>query len=127
MVTRTRSVIGSSIPFESLLEHRKAVSDTKLADDLLRYIITIAQGTRHHRHVETGASPRATIALARAAQSLAYLRGRTFVIPEDIKYLAPFVLAHRLTLSIEGEIKTSKRKVIQEVIDTVAVPVESGM
>lgn len=127
MVTRTRSVIGSSISFESLLEHRKAVSDTKLADDLLRYIITIAQGTRDHRHVETGASPRATIALARAAQSLAYLRGRTFVIPEDIKYLAPFVLAHRLTLSIEGEIKTSKRKVIQEVIDTVPVPVESGM
>jgi len=127
VVTKTRRALDSHIPFEELLQLREAAADVHLSDDVLRYIVDIASASRAHRLVETGVSPRATIALAKAAQSYAFLKGRLYVIPEDIKHLAPHVLAHRLTLSMEGEIKTTKRGVLAEILENVTVPVEAGM
>jgi len=127
IMTNMRREIGISISYDELLTQKEAISSVLLSRDLLHYIVDLADATRSHRHVETGVSPRATIALAKAARSLAYLRNRDYVIPEDIKHLAPHVLSHRLTLSIEGEIKTTKRDILLEILNQVAVPVEVGM
>lgn len=127
IMTNTRRSINLSISFEELIMQKETVSNVILSNDLLQYIVDLAGATRSHRYVETGISPRATIALAKAARSYAYLKNRTFVIPEDIKHLAPFVLAHRLTLSIEGEIKTTKREILMDILNQVDVPVEVGM
>lgn len=127
IMTNTRRSINLSISFEELIMQKETVSNVLLSNDLLQYIVDLAGATRSHRYVETGISPRATIALAKAARSYAYLKNRTFVIPEDIKHLAPFVLAHRLTLSIEGEIKTTKREILMDILNQVDVPVEVGM
>lgn len=127
IMTNMRHEIGISISYDELLTQKEAISSVLLSRDLLLYIVDLADATRSHRHVETGVSPRATIALAKAARSLAYLRNRDYVIPEDIKHLAPHVLSHRLTLSIEGEIKTTKRDILLEILNQVAVPVEVGM
>lgn len=127
IMTNMRHEIGISISYDELLVQKEAISSVLLSRDLLQYIVDLADATRSHRHVETGVSPRTTIALAKAARSLAYLRNRDYVIPEDIKHLAPHVLSHRLTLSIEGEIKTTKRDILLEILNQVAVPVEVGM
>ncbi len=127
IMTNMRHEIGISISYDELLAQKEAISSVLLSKDLLQYIVDLADATRSHRHVETGVSPRATIALAKAARSLAYLRNRDYVIPEDIKHLASHVLSHRLTLSIEGEIKTTKRDILLEILNQVAVPVEVGM
>lgn len=127
IMTNMRHEIGISISYDELLTQKEAISSVLLSRDLLHYIVDLADATRSHRHVETGVSPRATIALAKSARSLAYLRNRDYVIPEDIKHLAPHVLSHRLTLSIEGEIKTTKRDILLEILNQVAVPVEVGM
>lgn len=93
--------------------------------DLRQYIIQLIRATRQQPHVELGASPRAMIGLCRAAQSLAALRGRGFVIPDDVKYLAPYILAHRIipeaSISLKGR---SAADLVREVLEFVPTPVE---
>lgn len=126
-VTATRKKVGAIVDFEQLLHYRTEASNVHISKDLLRYIVAIASASRTHRNVQTGISPRATIALSKAAQSYAYLHERDYVTPDDIQFLAPYVLAHRLTLTLEGEIKSSKALVMEEILATVPVPVELGM
>lgn len=126
-VTGTRKELLANIDFEQLLQYRSDAMKTHISKDVLHYIVLIATASRSHRNVQTGISPRATIALSRAAQSYAYIQNRDYVTPEDIKFLAPHVFAHRLTLTLEGEIKSSKATVIEELLATVPVPVEIGM
>jgi len=63
---------------------------------LQQYITHLVRATRQDEEVTLGASPRGTVALYRASQALAFLDGRSYVIPDDIKYLAPYVLSHRI-------------------------------
>lgn len=126
-VTATRKKVGAIVDFEQLLHYRTEAGNVHISKDLLRYIVAIASSSRTHRNVQTGISPRATIALSKAAQSYAYLHERDYVTPDDIQFLAPYVLAHRLTLTLEGEIKSSKALVMEEILATVPVPVELGM
>jgi MoxR-like ATPase len=79
--------------------------------------------TRRHGDVSTGASSRASIALVRGSRACAALRERTYVIPDDIKWLAPRVLRHRLVLTREAEISDiTPAAVIEEILETVEVP-----
>ena len=96
------------------------------SQDVLDYLLHIVQATRDHELVEVGVSPRGAIALLRASQSYAFLNQRDFIIPEDIKHLAKHVLAHRLTLTLEGGIKTTKAQVLYHLLDAIPVPVEIG-
>ena len=73
-------------------------------EELFAYIVRLAQYTRNHPQADLGASPRAAIALMKAAKSRALLRGRDYVLPDDIRALAPLVLAHRIILSPEAEL-----------------------
>ncbi|MCR4440626.1 MAG: MoxR family ATPase [Peptococcaceae bacterium] len=96
-------------------------------DSVGHYIVALVRATREHSSVALGASPRASLALHRAARALALLRGRDYVIPDDVKYLARFVLGHRLILRREERLRgIDAGKVIEEVVSTLAVPVEES-
>ncbi|MCA9964498.1 MAG: MoxR family ATPase [Anaerolineales bacterium] len=90
------------------------------------YIVNVCRATRDHNDIELGASPRATMALYRTCQALAAVRGRDFVIPDDVKTMAPYVLTHRLMVNPQTRLRGRKPEdVIKEVVATVPVPVEN--
>ena len=90
---------------------------------LLQYIALIVQQTRTSKAVYLGASPRASVAMLQTSKAYALLQGRDFVTPEDIKFVAPYVLQHRLILTAEAEMEGySPVKVTQRLIDKVEVP-----
>ncbi len=90
---------------EEVHEVQWAVSHCYVDDRIYNYVISIVDQTRSWEDVEVGASPRGTIALIRSAQALAVLQGRDFVIPDDIKQLAPLCLPHRLILRPEARLR----------------------
>jgi MoxR-like ATPase len=106
-----------------LREVRETVRELRLADELVGYVVDIVRATREHPSILHGASPRAATMLATASRALAALRGRSFVIPDDIKELARPVLRHRLVLApgaaIEGH---DVDGVLATVIDSVQAP-----
>jgi MoxR-like ATPase len=93
-------------------------------DRLVRqYIVSLVESTRRHRDVSLGASPRASLGLFRAARALALLRDRDYVVPDDIKFLAPSVMAHRLILSPSARMRGVKATdVVTSLLNEVAVP-----
>jgi MoxR-like ATPase len=100
------------------------VRRVRVEPTLQRYIVAIVDATRNHPSVETGASPRGSLGLMHAAQARAALENRDFVIPDDIKALAPAVLAHRLVLSPEARARgVDDETVVREIVDQVPVPV----
>ncbi|WP_421378042.1 AAA family ATPase [Bacillus salacetis] len=117
--------ITSVISIEEIIELKEKVKEVTVSEDIEDYLMDIIQGTRKHNYVEIGVSPRGSLAYMRAIQSRAYLYGRNFCAPDDVKQLAHPLLAHRLTLNVEGEVKTSKENIIEEILDSVAVPVEA--
>jgi len=108
---------------EDWVEMQKTVATVKVHSELCKYIANLALFTRKHSAVALGVSPRASLVLAKACQGYAALKGRDFVIPEDIKTLAPHCWAHRLGLKGVGQ-NTSKPQVILEALSTVEVPTE---
>jgi len=100
---------------------QKAVSTVTVHPDLCRYIADLAAYTRDHSAVALGVSPRGALALAKSAQGYAALKGRDFVRPEDIKYLAPYVWPHRLLLRGRN---ITKSQIISDAMVKVPVPTE---
>ena len=108
---------------EQILDGQQQRQKVKVAAPIRDYISALAQATRKHKALKYGTSPRGSIVLMRSAQALAYLRGREFVIPDDIKYLAKPVLAHRLILNEEERIKGEKPvRFLAEIIERLPVP-----
>lgn len=105
-----------------------AIAETKrvfLGQATLDYLVSLVRRTREHEEVQLGASPRATLALARAAQAAALLSGRSFVIPDDVRRVAIPVLAHRLRLVPRAELHgLTAEALIRAILDEVPVPVE---
>ncbi len=111
---------------EQLLELQRRVRQVHLDDSLKQYIVELTRATREHPGVELGASPRGSIALMRLSQALAAVRRRNYVIPDDIKYVAPAVLRHRIILSADVAFQgTEARDVIEEILTEVTVPAVS--
>ena len=109
-----------------LLDMQKVARQVTVHEDLQSYIIDLVHATRDHPEAELGASPRAMLGLSRAAQALAAIRGRTFVMPDDIKYLAPFVLEHRIIPKAQTHLRgQTAGDIIAEVVAQVPVPVEA--
>src|SRR6185503_3697278 len=77
---------------------QRAVRDVFVEDKVRNYMLQLVHRTRAHDDVRLGGSPRASLAIYRASQALAAVRGRNFVLPDDVKRIAPAVLAHRLIL-----------------------------
>jgi len=106
-----------------LLAMKKQAEEVFVEHSLLQYIALIVQQTRTSKAVYLGASPRASVALLQASKAYALLQERDFVTPEDIKFVAPYVLQHRLILTAEAEMEGySAVKVTQRLIDKVEVP-----
>ena len=90
-----------------------------------QYLVQIVHATRKHAAYELGASPRGSLGLFRGARALAAIRGRDYVLPDDIKFLAPFILVHRAILSSQSRLRgRDALGVLEEVVESVPVPVE---
>jgi MoxR-like ATPase len=125
-------VVRRVLPLEDIEEIAAIASSVHVDDRISRYIVQIVNATRRPGeyklpslvpHIAFGASPRATLALAHVAKGFAFIQGRAFVIPEDVKAIAHDVLRHRLVLSYEAaaDNMTSDR-IIDQVLGVVPVP-----
>jgi MoxR-like ATPase len=100
-----------------------AVGSVRLADELVSYVVDLVRQTRETPELEIGASPRAALALARAARARAALDGRSYAVPDDVKALAPAALRHRVLLSPAAQIDgTSVDQVIDSLVQRVEAP-----
>lgn len=116
------------ISLEELIELQNNVKDVYVEDVIKQYIVELANGTRTHRDIYLGASPRASIALMKATQAYAFMTGRDFVIPDDVQYLAPYVFAHRMILHSEAKYKgSSPESIIQELVRRTNVPIKRAV
>ena len=108
---------------EELLQLRGMINNVYIDPALIRYIVNIVQQTRTSKRVILGASPRASVAMMQSAKAFAVLQGRDFVTPEDIKFVTPSILHHRLIITAEAEMEGfTPLKVTQRLIDKVEVP-----
>lgn len=99
------------------------VGQVKIEDQILRYIAQITDKTRNHAKLYLGGSPRASLSMMKASKALAAIRGRDFVIPDDVQFVAPHVLNHRLILTPEAEMEgMTTVDLIKEIIHEVEVP-----
>ncbi|NJN29026.1 MAG: MoxR family ATPase [Synechococcales cyanobacterium RM1_1_8] len=106
------------ISLEEVQSLQQQSRQVRLEDSLQRYLLQLVRDTREHPDITLGVSPRGAVALHRAAQALALIQGRDFAIPDDIKQLAPHVLAHRM-IPTAG---LPARTVVERLLDTVAIP-----
>jgi len=114
-----------AISSDELIQMQKACREVHVATDVEDYVIRVIHATREHSSIELGASPRAMLALYNASQAMAALRGRSFVTPDDIKYMVTPVLIHRIIPKSESRLRGYKAEsTIKEIIDSVFVPVE---
>jgi MoxR-like ATPase len=98
----------------------------RVEDSVRDYIVRIARTTREHNEIQLGASPRATMALYHSAQAWAAIQGRDFVLPDDIKYMAPHVLTHRLIVSPQAQLRGRQpNQLVSDIVDSISVPVEN--
>lgn len=97
--------LGAVVDGADLLALAAQVSAVHVDETLERYILALVTATRTHTDLALGASPRGSLALYKTSQALAALRGRDYVLPDDIKTLVPFTLAHRLMLKPESQLR----------------------
>ena len=108
---------------DEIIQCQQAVRSIRVDEKLNRYIVELIRRSREHPDVLLGGSPRASLALYRASQALAAIRGHAFITPDDVKRLAPAVLGHRIILKPESRLrKVTPRGVIDELLDSVPVP-----
>jgi MoxR-like ATPase len=111
---------------EELIVLQRRVREVRLEESIRGYIIDIVRATRQHPDIDLGVSPRGTLALYRCAQALAAIRSREYVLPDDVKLLAPYALTHRIIISPTTRLRgRSLSDLLMDVIETVPVPVET--
>jgi MoxR-like ATPase len=109
---------------DEILEARRAIWRVEVSDPVVDYIIDLVEETHRHPDVRLGASPRAAIALQQLARALAALEGRGYVIPDDVKTAARYVLVHRVILRPEAEAEGRRPEdVVESILSSVRVPV----
>lgn len=127
--------LGDEMPFDkvntvsdpdTIIQLRRQVAEVQVADCVAEYIVALSSATRSFPGVAMGASPRASRALYRAGKAWAAMQGRSFVSPDDIKYLAPYVLSHRLLMSGEARLSgMTGEKVVKALLEKLTVPPET--
>ncbi len=111
---------------EEILQMQHDVRQINVEISVRRYIVQVCRATRAHNDIALGASPRATMALYHTCQARAAVQDRSYVIPDDIKVMAPHVLVHRLIVNPQTRLRgRTSSDVVREVVDTVPVPVEA--
>jgi MoxR-like ATPase len=108
---------------QDIVAAKEQVAQVKLEDSLYGYIVSLIAATRQHKSFSLGASPRASVALMRLAQAYAYLRGRDYVLPDDIAGLYRIAVAHRVILTQEAKLNhVTVNSVLDEIFRSVEVP-----
>lgn len=108
---------------EELIQIQQQVRNVHVDPSIREYIVAITNATRSHANIYLGASPRGSLALFRAAQALAAMRGRSYVIPDDVKLLAKPTLAHRMIVTPAARVRSiTSTAILEEILETVAVP-----
>jgi MoxR-like ATPase len=108
---------------EEILYAQEAIKQVYVSDPIKKYIVEIVRKTRTHPEVFLGASPRGSLGLFRAGQARAALDGRDYVLPDDIKYLAPYVLPHRVVVGPAARLTDiSSEKIVREILESEHVP-----
>ncbi|WP_425619474.1 AAA family ATPase [Anatilimnocola sp. NA78] len=109
---------------EELVACQQAVRNVYVDDKVRRYLMQIVHDTRSHEDVALGGSPRASIALFRCSQAMAALRGRAYVLPDDVKRVAAPVLTHRIIVKPESRLrKVTATVLVEDIVAEIAVPV----
>jgi MoxR-like ATPase len=117
-----QSVVGP----DEILNMQTEVRTVRVENSVRQYVVNVCRATRLHEDIMLGASPRATMALYRTCQARAAINGRDFVIPDDVKQMAPYVLTHRLVVNPQTRLRGRlPEEIVREVVNTVPVPVES--
>ncbi|WP_010170636.1 AAA family ATPase [Bacillus coahuilensis] len=117
--------LTSVMTVEELIEIQDEVREVFVDETIKKYMVELVNKTRTHNSVYLGASPRGTIALMRASQALALLKGRSFVLPDDVQYLAPFILSHRMILKPEARYEgILAEEILARIVATMPVPVQ---
>lgn len=120
--------IESVISKEELVELQNDIQNVYVDDTIKHYIIDLTSKTRKHPSVYLGASPRASIALMKAAQAYAFITGRDYIIPDDIQYLARYTLPHRIILRSEAKFEgKTAEELVNDMIARTPVPVQRSL
>ncbi len=106
------------ITLEEVAQLRQLCSQVKVETSLQEYILELVRTTRQDEEITLGVSPRGSVALQKAAQALAFILGREYAIPDDVKFLAPYVLSHRLIPRRGRNAKT----IVDRILRSVAIP-----
>jgi MoxR-like ATPase len=112
------SELSPCISTEDVLELRSLCNQVKVEKSLQQYILNLVRASREAEEVTLGVSPRGSVALQRTAQALAFLEGRDYTIPDDVKFLAPHVLSHRLIPTGGRRAKT----IVEQLLRSVPIP-----
>ena len=121
---RDLSLVETVFHKDEIIEIQDYIDDLKVHEDIISYIVDISSKTRNSVNLELGASPRASIDLLKASKSKAFLSGRNYVIPDDVKAMVPHVFSHRIILSPSARIEEKNLSTILEgILEQVAVPV----
>lgn len=111
---------------EEIFNAQRARQEIHVEVSIRDYIVNISRATRKDVDIQLGASPRATLALYISAQAWAGIQGRNFVLPDDIKKLAPYVLCHRMIISPQAQLRgRTAHELVTDIVEAVPVPVES--
>ncbi len=108
-----------TISLQDVLTLQQQVSNVKVTEPLQQYILNLVRASREDEEVSLGVSPRGSVTLQRTTQAFAFLEGRDYAIPDDVKFLAPYVLSHRLITPSGGKEKIIIDRILQ------SVPVEA--
>ncbi|MDF2591941.1 MAG: ATPase associated with various cellular 3 [Clostridia bacterium] len=112
---------------QDIVNMQQQFGEVVVNKDLSAYILDIVEITRNHESIELGASPRASIALYKAAQAYAYINERKYVRPDDIIYLAPYILSHRIILKgLSKHRRAEATTLVNEIISSLPVPIEKA-
>lgn len=119
---KTSDLVSRILDREGLMALRTAVEEVHISEPMLDYIVRLTDATRRDAQVRQGASPRATISVAAACRAVALMRGRDYVVPDDVKYIWCDAIAHRLLLTPEAEGSSNAMTVAQRILQTVEAP-----
>ena len=115
--------LNSVVNIDEILKAQAAIKHVHVSEPVKRYIVEMVRETREHTEVYLGASPRGSLSLFKAGQAKAALEGRDYVLPDDIKKLAPYVLSHRIVVSPAARLTAvSPLKIVREILETLPVP-----
>ncbi|HAS78882.1 MAG TPA: magnesium chelatase [Ruminococcus sp.] len=123
---RQNDIIKPVVCLDDISELRSEAADVFVSDKIKKYIVDIISSTRKNDCLTLGASPRGSISLYKASKAEAFISGRKFVTPDDVKYCAPAVLSHRIILSPKGrsQYRNNTQKALEDILRTVDVPAE---